>query len=281
MTTAFIFGGNMLPTIKLFGKLEIGMYGTMFVIGFFLAIFIARKIYKYANKEDILYSAIYAVLGMIVGMKLLFMITKLPKLIRGFSMVAETFDGDTKGLLGFSVSYLLGGNVFYGGLIGAVIGILIYCRIYKVKVKPLADLYAIMIPFVHAFGRIGCFFAGCCYGMEYHGFGAIQFPDNKYIPELSEVPRVPTQLIEVVMNFICFGVLLYLYKKNKITEGKLVGCYICYYSVFRFINEFFRGDVVRGAVFGLYTSQIVSLCILPIGLIILCTDWFVKRMDKE
>ena len=72
-----------------------------------------------------------------------------------------------------------------------------------------------------------------------------------------------------------------MYKKNKITEGKLVGCYICYYSVFRFINEFFRGDVVRGAVLGLYTSQIVSLCILPIGLIILCTDWFVKRMDKE
>lgn len=263
----------MLPEIRLFGVFEIGLYSAMFIIGFFFALFIGRKIYKYSNKIDFIFSAVYAIVGMMVGMKLLFLITRLPQYTRIFPKLIEDFGGDIKAIFLFSSSFLLGGNVFYGGLIGALIGIILYCKIYKVQIVPLADLFAILIPFVHAFGRIGCFLGGCCYGKEYHGFGAIQFPDNEYIPQLSEVPRFPTQLIEAVMNLGCFFIFLYLYKKNKIEEGKMIGCYICYYSVFRFLIEFFRGDIVRGAILGLYTSQIISLLLLPVGIVILKCNW--------
>lgn len=271
----------MLPKIRIFGVFEIGLYSAMFIIGFFCALFIGRKIYKYSNKIDFIFSAVYAIVGMIVGMKLLFLITRLPQYIRILPEFLKDFGGDIKAIFLFSSSFLLGGNVFYGGLIGALIGVILYCKIYKVEMLPLADLFAILIPFVHAFGRIGCFLGGCCYGKEYHGFGAIQFPYNEYIPKLSAVPRFPTQLIEAIMNFACFFVLLYLYKKSKIKEGKLIGCYICYYSIFRFIIEFFRGDILRGSIFGLYTSQIISLLLLPIGIFILKSEWIVRKFGVK
>ncbi len=273
----------MLPSITLFGTITIGLYGSIFIAAFLVAIFVARKIrnQEAPSKTHIIQSAMYALIGMAFGMKLLFFITKLPKFIAGFSRMYEKANGDWSLILPVAGNYLFGGNVFYGGLIGACLGIYIYCRQFKVKLAPLADLYAVMIPFVHGFGRIGCFCAGCCYGREYHGPLAMHFPYNEYIPELSEVPRFPTQLTEAFVNFIMFGVLLYLYKKSKLETGRMIGAYICYYAVFRFIMEFLRGDVVRGGIGILTTSQIVSIILLPIGILIVTGRILGTRVSKR
>ena len=135
------------------------------------------------------------------------------------------------------------------------------------------DLYTPFLPFAHAFGRIGCFCAGCCYGIEYHGFLSVHFPYNEISPELSTVPRLPVQLIEAGLNFICFGALLHIMLKNlkkkkeerKLKQGQLLGFYLIYYLIARTILEFFRGDSVRGSVGFLSTSQIISILMIPVA----------------
>jgi phosphatidylglycerol:prolipoprotein diacylglycerol transferase len=180
-----------------------------------------------------------------------------------------------------AMNYSFGGLVFYGGLIGTVVGAYIYCKQYKMPFSPLLDIFAPLIPFVHGMGRIGCFLAGCCYGKEYHGFGSVQFPNNELIKELDDVPRVPVQLIEAGCNFIIAFVLYKLMKLGKLTLGQLMGIYIVYYTIIRFLTEMLRGDAVRGNVGGISTSQIISIILIPIGIILVHGKWLEKRQIKN
>lgn len=182
----------MFPSIHL-GFADIPTYSTIFLAGFFIAIVIARKIagrYRLA-KEDVLYGAIYAAIGILIGSKLLYCLTRLPSLIQKWDAVAAGFDKNFMQTLLFLMNYLFGGLVFYGGLIGAFLGIFCYCKQYHLSYVSYMDVFAPLIPFVHGIGRIGCFCSGCCYGIEYHGPFAIQFPYNEAVPQLSQVPRFP------------------------------------------------------------------------------------------
>lgn len=83
----------MFPSIHL-GFADIPTYSTIFLAGFFIAIVIARKIagrYRLA-KEDVLYGAIYAAIGILIGSKLLYCLTRLPSLIQKWDAVAAGFD---------------------------------------------------------------------------------------------------------------------------------------------------------------------------------------------
>jgi len=261
----------MLPSIDL-GFIEIPLYGPMFLIGFVLAMIMIRKLAPKVGveKNDALFAAVYGAIGLVIGAKVLYLITKLPNIIKSFSTYIEWLKADQVGAL----NYAIGGMVFYGGLIGFCLGVLRYCVHFKVKLFDIADLYTPFLPFAHAFGRIGCFCAGCCYGMEYHGPLSVHFPYNDIVPELSLVPRLPVQLIEAGLNFICFGVLLGLMLKDikrkpaerKLKQGRLLGFYLTYYLIIRTVLEFFRGDAVRGKVGFLSTSQIISILLIPIAI---------------
>ena len=264
----------MLPFIDL-GILQLPLYSLLFMIGFAIALLLARKIGgSYGiNKDDIIFAAIYGAIGLLIGAKVVFFITKVPKVIANFEEFKKFIKIDTMGAL----NYLFGGMVFYGGLIGFCLGVLRYCVHFKVKLFDLADLYTPFLPFAHAFGRIGCFCAGCCYGIEYHGPLAIQFPYNELTPELSEVPRFPVQLLEALLNFICSGILLYIMNKNakkevkdrKLKQGQLLGIYFAYYLVARTFLEMLRGDAVRGKVGFLSTSQIISILLIPAAVLLI------------
>ena len=260
----------MFPSIDL-GFMEIPMYGLMFMIGFILAMIWIRSLTGKVgvDKSDALFAAIYGIIGLLIGAKLLFLITKLPNIIKNFDEYVKWFKADYMDAL----NYALGGMVFYGGLIGFCLGVWRYCAHFKVKIFGIVDLYTPFLPFAHAFGRIGCFCAGCCYGIEYHGFLSVQFPYNEMSPELSTVPRLPVQLIEAGLNFICFGVLLGIMLKNvkkkkeerKLKQGQLLGFYLVYYLIVRTILEFFRDDSVRGGIGFLSTSQIISILLIPVA----------------
>ena len=264
----------MLPFIDL-GILQLPLYSLLFMIGFAIALLLARKIGgSYGiNKDDIIFAAIYGAIGLLIGAKVVFFIKKVPKVIANFEEFKKFIKIDTMGAL----NYLFGGMVFYGGLIGFCLGVLRYCVHFKVKLFDLADLYTPFLPFAHAFGRIGCFFAGCCYGIEYHGPLAIHFPYNELTPELSEVPRFPVQLLEALLNFICSGILLYIMSKNakkepkdrKLKQGQLLGIYVAYYLVARTFLEMLRGDEVRGKVGFLSTSQIISILLIPVAIFLI------------
>ena len=261
----------MLPYIDL-GIMQLPLYSLLIMIGFAIALILARKIGgSYGiNKDDIIFAAIYGAIGLLIGAKVVFFITKLPKVIGNFSTFINFFKADTLEAL----NYLFGGMVFYGGLIGFCLGVLRYSVHFKVKLFDLADLYTPFLPFAHGFGRIGCFCAGCCYGIEYHGPFAVQFPYNELTPELSEVPRFPVQLLEALLNFICSGVLLYIMHKNakkkleerKLKQGQLLGIYLTYYLIARTFLEMLRGDAIRGKVGFLSTSQIISILLIPIAI---------------
>lgn len=247
----------MHPILNL-GIIEIPAYGTIIFIGLVIGTLIATLTAKKYNllKLDILLSTILASIGLLIGAKLVFLITVLPDVIKNFSVA--------KSHILATLMYLFGGYVFYGGLIGALFGYYFYCRWFKVDFGAMVNVIAPVIPLVHAFGRIGCFFGGCCYGIEYHGKFAVHFPYNEFVTELNEVPRFPVQLVEAAINFIFFLILMYYARKVR-KPGAVLGVYLIGYAIIRFVIEFFRGDVARGILFGVSTSQWISLILLPIG----------------
>ena len=165
---------------------------------------------------------------------------------------------------------MFGGLVFYGGLMGAALGGLLFLWIKRNKVP--RDFYldnsAMFAPLFHAFARVGCFFAGCCYGVE-SSFG-FAVPDSvtPITPELGHVSRFPVQLLEAACN-IGIALLIYFLMKKGIMRGKLVYVYLGCYSVVRFCDEFLRGDEIRGFVGPLSTSQFISILIAAFVLFML------------
>ncbi len=256
----------MLPYISIFGY-EIATYGLVIFIGFFIGGSIAIQYFSKffdVSKEDVFYCIIYAMIGVGIGGKLLYVITNIPFLIENYN------DLD---LYNTFLQMLRGGFVFYGGLAGSILGIFIYSKQFKIPFNYLILILAPVIPLVHAIGRIGCLCAGCCYGMEYHGFGAITFHNSLIAP--NEIQLFPIQIVESIFNLIIFIILLVTYKKFLGTY-KTLGLYLILYSIIRFILEFFRGDSVRGIYFGVSTSQWISILLFILGILI-----FTKRIEKK
>ena len=241
----------MLPVIEIFGK-ELSMYMLCALVGGLVAgISFCMYIGKcgYDDNKAILF--IFTLIGgVVVGGSLLYAITNADK----FYLLGEAED-----FVGFwkVVLHLFGGSVFYGGLIGAIIAGSIFIKCAKLPRETYMDGCAFMAPLFHAFARVGCFFAGCCYGVESDfGFAA----HGNQVTDIGEVSRFPVQLLETLENLLIFGFIVLLLKK-RIQKGRLFYIYLLCYSVFRFINEFFRGDKIRGFIFGISTSQFISILI--------------------
>lgn len=156
-----------------------------------------------------------------------------------------------------------GGLTFIGGLIGGVICFLLIYAFYRKKHT--ARLYQIIsilpcsILIAHAFGRVGCFFAGCCYGKETDSFLGVQFPD---LPN----PVHPTRLYEAAFLFVMFAICLYLVIKKDFKHNLSV--YLVAYGIFRFFLEYLRDDH-RGALVGsISPSQFWSVLMVVAGVMV-------------
>ena len=128
------------------------------------------------------------------------------------------------------------------------------------------EYFDLMIPSValaQGFGRIGCLLAGCCYGRETEGWPSITFHNSDFAP--NDVVLVPTQIYSSILDFVHFGILLYLAKRKK-AQGQVAAFYMIFYSIGRFVLEFYRGDLIRGQVGVLSTSQFISIFILAAGM---------------
>ena len=170
-----------------------------------------------------------------------------------------------------------GGLVFYGGLIFAILVFFIWCRVRHERMAPVADLFVTVIPLAHAFGRVGCFFYGCCYGCRSESACAVAFPRHSpawvaqvgggLIPETapSALPVLPTQLFEAAAVLCLFAVLLFIFVKNwKSRPGFTTGCYFVGYACIRFGIEFLRDDM-RQQVGALSIGQTISIGLLLLG----------------
>jgi phosphatidylglycerol:prolipoprotein diacylglycerol transferase len=172
----------------------------------------------------------------------------------------------------FSVETLQSGGVFSGGLVLAILCSWWYVRREKIPFLSAADVFAPGIALGHAFGRIGCLSAGCCYGRETHVPWAITF-HNPLAAEISGTPLNqplhPTQLYECVAELINFAVLYWLCKRKKF-EGQVISLFMIVYGIERFVFEFFRGDQGRGEVMGglMSGTQLIALGLVVSGFVI-------------
>jgi phosphatidylglycerol:prolipoprotein diacylglycerol transferase len=158
------------------------------------------------------------------------------------------------------------GLIFYGGLIGGGLMMLLYSRVFKTPLLPYLDVFASVAPVTHAIGRVGCFLSGCCYGVPLpnsHPLSVIYPPESLAAP--FGVPLLAAPLLEAGINLI-LAVGLFVYKKRlQPKAGMTAAVYICCYAVIRFVLEFWRGDLARGVWWGVSTSQIISVGVLAVG----------------
>lgn len=225
------------------GGLTVYTYGLMIAIGIIAAYYVADKRGKKMGLDtshlDSL--AFWAVVSGFLGSKLLYWLTRLPDIFTDPSILLNLGDG----------------WVVYGGIIGGIFGGWLYCHIKGMNFWTWFDLIIPEVALAQGFGRIGCFFAGCCYGVEVSsGFGLV-FPADSIAP--GGVPLFPTQLISSAFDFLLFFVLIRIARKQTF-QGEIAVVYLLCYSIGRFIIEFFRGDLIRGVYNSLSTSQIISIC---------------------
>ena len=168
------------------------------------------------------------------------------------------------------------GIVYYGGLFGVLVSYYLFCKYSKHPFTAITSELAVCIPLFHFFGRVGCFFTGCCYGMEWNGFFSLLYNNGKDI-----VRRVPTQLTEAVFELIMFASMYTLYKKGDQSVRKaLLNSYLFCYALFRFIIEYYRGDDIRG-IYGVFSfSQYVSIVII-VSTIIMGRNKVVKICKRK
>ena len=148
-----------------------------------------------------------------------------------------------------------GGLVFYGGLVGGVIGSIWALQWQQLDVRKVEQCIIPVLPLGHAIGRIGCLLAGCCHGFEYTGPLAVK---NLLIS--AEKTYFPIQVVEAVLNL---GISMFLlwYIRKKRPAYHILCAYLFFYSILRFILEFFRGDLIRGSFLKLSTSQWISVAL--------------------
>ena len=130
------------------------------------------------------------------------------------------------------------GFVFYGGFICATLAAVVYARLKKLPLAKLADIFAPSIALGHAFGRMGCFFNGCCYGKPCSLPWAVKFPPPHL---MAGIPVHPTEIYEALGNLLIFAGLSLFYHRKRY-DGQVFWLYVLGYGVLRSVVELFRGD---------------------------------------
>lgn len=245
--------------------LTLDLYHWMHVIGIIAAMIVARLMYKRVGVSDKLFN-----FGLI---------TALPGIVLGYVFAALFQSWYT--YLETGVFRWGAGSTFYGGLIGAVA---VYLAVYfgvghflfknKEHIAKFNRVLSVAIPCVvlaHGIGRIGCLFAGCCYGAVTDSPIGIEMFTNGIWER-----RIPIQLFEAIFLFLLFGVLVYLAVAKKCDDSASI--YLIAYGVWRFCIEYARDDD-RGAsgISFLTPSQLTSIILVLAGIALLLLNRLILK----
>lgn len=234
------------------GSLLIPYYGLLISIGIAVAAFtgwIQIKLYK-KNYDTFILLAATVGLGAIVGAKLLYLIVSWNQI--DFSKITD---------LTYLSGIMSGGFVFYGGLIGGLLSLVVCKYCFKINVRDYVKIVIPCIPLAHGFGRLGCSAVGCCYGIPYEGFGHIVYENSPIAPNGTAL--FPVQFTEALINFIIALILLLYIDIHREKEKHSLSLYLLLYAPVRFVLELYRYDAAeRGILGGLSTSQWISIAIV-------------------
>lgn len=160
------------------------------------------------------------------------------------------------------------GLTAWGAVLGASLGVWIYCKLAKVKIGYVFDLLAPAIIMAQAIGRIGCLLNGCCYGVATTLPWGLEYTNPQSLGFGAGVTH-PTVVYEIIFNVLAFVVLLKLRGKFK-PEGSLYLIYLSLYSAWRLGIDFLRDGTPF--LFGLHQAQVISIVILLIAV-----PWMAKN----
>src|SRR5258708_10203841 len=215
----------MYPRLFELGPITVYTYGVLLAAAYLLGLKLAmvRAKARGLDAARVLDLGIYIIISALVGAKLLLLITDF-----------QTFKNDPHELLTLARA----GGVFYGGLILAVAVALWYIRRAGLPLWTTCDVFAPGIALGHAVGRLGCFFAGCCYGRPTTVPWAITFRDPFAATNVGtplNIPLHPTQLYEAGAEALILVVLLATERRGRPFPGRTFWLYMLLYAVSRFI----------------------------------------------
>jgi phosphatidylglycerol:prolipoprotein diacylglycerol transferase len=262
---------------NLFGLLRdpwtLHTYGLLIATGFLLALsLIKRQAEREAeDPERFVDLAFYLLVAGLIGARIVFIFTKLDEFLQSPLEI---------------VMFWRGGLVWYGGFIAAAGYVLYYCRRYRLPFFKFVDILMPYTALAHAFGRLGCLAAGCCFGRTTNLPWGIVFPPGSMAQQAQyaahvvaashpSLPVHPTQLYEAGAELLLFWALV-LVRRYKRFHGQLFLIWMGAYPILRSTIEMFRGDKERG-VYILSTSQYISILIAIVAALLVAYFWRQRR----
>ena len=248
----------MFPELFKLGPVTVYTYGVVLAAAYLLGLQLAMRRAKARGMDPnrALDLGIAIIVSALVGAKLLLVIVDY-----------DQFSLNPADLLSVARS----GGVFYGGLISAVVVAFWYIARHGMPFWTTCDVFAPGIALGHVTGRLGCFAAGCCYGKPTTVAWAVTFTNPLAAANVGTplgVPLHPTQLYEAGAELLILVLLLGFERRGRLFAGRTFWAYMLLYAISRFVIEFFRGDP-RGEIFGISTSQFISLVLAPLSLAML------------
>jgi phosphatidylglycerol:prolipoprotein diacylglycerol transferase len=243
-----MFVNNINPVLVTLGPFSIRYYGLIYALGFLMAYLFLR--YQITHKklkmtlEQLDGFLLWLVIGVVVGARIFEII---------FYEPAYYFSNPLEMLMIWH-----GGLSFHGGLVGAVIVVLILCKKYNIEFYDLADMLVIPAALALALGRIANF-------INSEHYGRITTPEATpwcvIYTKIDQYCRHPSQLYESLKNLIIFGTLSVYshYKTKKYKKGTIFWLFVLMYGILRFLVNFYRDDILY---YGLSMGQ--WLCVVMI-----------------
>lgn len=248
----------MYPELFSIGPITVYSYGVLLAASYLLGLWLAMRRAKRwgLDPSRVLDLGIYIIIAALIGAKLLLLIVDF-----------DQFSRSTSDLLSLARS----GGVFYGGLILAVAVAFWYVSRHRLPLWTTCDVFAPGIALGHVTGRLGCLAAGCCYGRPTELPWGITFTNPLAAANVGTplgIPLHPTQVYEAGAELLILGVLLATERRGRPFAGRTFWLYMLLYAVSRYVIEMYRGDP-RGEVFGMSTSQFISVLLAPLSVVML------------
>ncbi|MCJ8295833.1 MAG: prolipoprotein diacylglyceryl transferase [Colwellia sp.] len=266
MTDKFLQFPVIDPIIFSIGPVSLRWYGTMYLIGFLAAMFMANKAADRSNglwtREQVSDLLFYGFLGVILGGRVGYV------LFYQF----EYFLSDPLYLL----EIWQGGMSFHGGLLGVTLAVLIFARKTNKSFLSVGDFIVPLVPIGLGMGRLGNFINAELWGRQTDVPWAMVFPTDAL-----QVPRHPSQLYEFFLEGVVLFIILYVVTRKPRSLGLASGTFLIGYGIFRSIVEFFREpDAHLGLYFSFISKgQILSIPMILIGLFIIY--WGYNQQQKS
>jgi phosphatidylglycerol---prolipoprotein diacylglyceryl transferase len=251
----------MYPILIQFGKISLYTYGLFVALGFFVGMTLAQKEARRLGQDpnQIMDVGFFLLIAALVGARLFYVLVNPQPFLEDPFEVFRIWNG---------------GLVYYGGFLGALLVAIIFVRKKQLSFWQMTDIFTPSLAIGHVLGRIGCFFAGCCYGKSCDLPWAVTFHNSESLAPIG-IPLHPTQIYSAFANLFIF-LLVWFFRGKKSYNGQLFWLYVLFYGVIRTIIETFRGDP-RGQFFieSVSVSQFIGigLAIISVFMLLFLRKW--------